>query len=230
MGAKNWYEITMMYAEANILGLKRRERYAGASRWFEGNVLYQHGMPIGRLEKTRDGDWLLLRTSACWLNVMAVHKPEETWEDWQKVKRKRNPSVPDLVLDDICVGAHYAGGKLTGKKLHWAMHKMFLDEAVECLNEARRVQARRLSGNLWRQKHLVDALEATLKYYNTYRTALAPWLPDLPDLMPALMKTISDKVERYESPKEATKRERRAAREEAKQAFLGEEKRKNKRV
>lgn len=229
MGAKNWSEVTHMYAEANILGIPRRERYSSATRWFDGNVLYEHNKAIARLEKTLDKDWLLLREPETYVWVPALHKPDVHWENAHG-SGSRPASVDDLLLESICVGGMWHGGKLKGKPLHLAVHKQYLVELDSHFDDARRTQANRMSVNPWIRKHLFDSFDTTVKNYQTYRMKLAPYLPDLPNRRPDLEAYVNAKVAKYEDPKSIIQRERNAARKEARKAFDMEEDKKNKRV
>ena len=191
---------------------------------------YGYPSPGWRRRSTATGCCSGQTESYAWVD--AVHLPPEEWEDWQKIKRLRHPTVPDLILR-----GPWRLVRPSRRQADWQAVAQGRPQAVSWRRSrptSTPPGGRRPAGCTTIRTYarsILDSLERTLKDYQTYRCqAWRRGCRTYPIAKVELKELILDKIVRYGSVAEVTKRERAAARKEARLALGFEEDRKNKKA
>jgi hypothetical protein len=198
----NYDDILQMWIGSNKAALPVTERNRGNSFWFRRNIMFQHEIPLARLERTLQDGLVLLSAT----NIGSCYWPTS-----------RDAAIATYRLPSIGVFSHADGDMLDGYALHQHIHHSFHCRAWDVLYDVKTMPITRLlrwyrdeevARNVWRGQ-----AEGLAHQWNNYREAFCPELEPLPiNIAPEVDRIVCERWQKYHSPKAVAKRERRDAR------------------
>ena len=164
--------------------------------WFRGNLLFYYAEPVGRLEPTLSGGWIILQSSR------VIHIDAD---------------IPIIDVESIGVDRNAHGdvvtvvGMLTGDALHQHVRESFVERFDEMVNRSRNLAIDLLSNPTW-VEGLRKGASNVDKQWSLYRAKMAPRLARLPSVAAAVEAEIERRLTEYNDPKAVEKRLRKKAR------------------
>lgn len=177
---------------------------------YRGSVLFANGWPVGRFVPAPKDDFVVLYKPGGYL---------------AKTEFKTKPNIIDCILvEDFGVFSKFEGDMLDVDALHERSKWLFFAEASDIIERANTVPESVLATanqyNRGSGQKLMRDMGMVLVLYDRYQLTFGlrwPLFP--PTYMEQIASIIHARNSHYNSPREEAKRERKAAREEAKKAL-----------
>lgn len=202
----------------NLLGIgKDRSPFEHTKFAYRGPVLYAHEWPVGRIvhAPNRQRFVTLVRPSG-WIDTVYMNT---------KALPEKGPRLLENIhVEDLGVFSKYPDDMIDEAALHERTRQLFLAKAAWIIEVAETVPETVLvtSGSYYRSSgvKLLRDMDAVAAKYLSYKLVFQlKWKEFPPNYQRTIRSIVENRTSKYESPAEVAKRERKAAREQAKKAL-----------